>query len=117
MDECEIVASGLVVTGRYSTKSLELVEEDLDEVSSAVQPPVDAATFLAPRRWANDGSHAPALDGVNEAVGVVTGVADERFALRVLNQFVGDRHLVALTCCQRDEDRPRLRVDEGVELC
>jgi len=69
---------------------------------------------LGPR--VNDRLHALVAYGPEKAVRVVSGVADERFASGVFEQFIGRGHLVPQPRRERDVDRPPFRVDDGVEL-
>jgi hypothetical protein len=54
---------------------------------------------------------------LHEGVRIVAGVADQRFAICLREQLLGDRHLVPLARRQRDVERAALRVDDGMELC
>ena len=64
----------------------------------------------------DDRLHSLGSNGLSERVRVVAGVADECLAASVREKLVGGDHLVPLAGRERDVDRPRFRVDDGVEL-
>jgi len=94
------------------------MEEAFNHSSHPVEASVLAPTVVLPRRVHRDDSlHASGFDCSNDAVGVVAGVGDERFAGRMLNQMLGFRRVVLLPRCQDDVERlafgSRDRVDFG----
>ena len=103
MNEGEVVARGLVVPGRDGAEALESVKEDFHEVALGLG--VDYRP------------HAARANCQPERIRVVACVADERASAGVSQQLSGGDQLVALAGSQRDVDRPRLRVDDGVEFC
>ncbi|MDB4966657.1 MAG: hypothetical protein JWN44_2346, partial [Myxococcales bacterium] len=61
--------------------ALEVVEQALDAVATSVQAAVESSTAVFARRVAaDDGLHAAIANLVDQRVGVVAGVADERSA-------------------------------------
>ncbi len=64
----------------------------------------------------DDGPHAFVADRLQEAIRVVAGIANERFAASVSKQLVGGDYFVPLPRRERDVEGPALGVDDGVEL-
>jgi hypothetical protein len=117
VDGGEAVASGLVVASGDGAEALEVVEEDLDEVSAAIELSVESsAPSLSRGVAADDDLHAASANLASEVVGVVASVADEGAPVGVREQLVGDGHFVALALGQRDVERAAFRVDERVDL-
>jgi len=52
----------------------------------------------------------------DKPVGVVARIGDQRSALGVSEKLLDSSHFMALPSSQRDVERPRLDVDERVEL-
>jgi len=112
----QVVASGLLVARSDGAETLEVVEEDLDEIALAVEIAVERKRSLSLGLRVNDRLDLSVADLAPEIVGVVAGVTDERLTACVIKQPHGGDHLVALAWSQRDVDRSRLRVDDSVEL-
>ena len=64
----------------------------------------------------DDGFHPASEDSLQESVRIVAGITDEVSAASVREQLLGGYLFVALAGRQRDVDRARFRVDDGVEL-
>ena len=92
------------------------MEEALDAITLAIEPPVQLVLHAPLRLRVDDGLHALVDDGLDEVVRVVAGVADERFSSRMREQIVRRDQLVPLALCERDVDRATLGVDDGVEF-
>ena len=62
----------------------------------------------------NDRSHALAAHRPYEVIRVVAGIANQSLAMRVRKQLLGGYQLVPLARRQRDIERTRFGVDDGV---
>ncbi len=116
MDEREVVASSLLESGRDGAEALERVEEAFDAVALSIELPIQPVLHEPLRLRVDDGLHPSVAHGLNEAVGIVAGVADERFSSRVREEHVGGDHLVAVALRERDVDRTTFGVGDGVEF-
>lgn len=116
MKGTEVVGCRLLEASCQGTEALEFVKEDLDQIALGVGLLVQTRLLLARGVWADDGLHAAAADIVTNGVGVVAGVGDYRLALRMFDEFVGDRGLVLLPRRDLDVERPAERVDDRVEF-
>jgi len=112
----EIVAPGLLIPRRDAAAALQVVEEALDAVADPVESFVVAALHRATAVRRDDRLHAARLHRLADVRRVVSFVADEGAALRVLDERVGDRGLVPLAGRQLEVERPPLRVDDRVDL-
>jgi hypothetical protein len=95
-----------------------VVEEQLDKVASSVESTIKYSSGSSYALWpvGNHDLHPATLSDIHKLVGVVPGVCEQCSALRMLEQLIRHRHFMRLTWRYRDVDRPRLGVDERVEL-
>lgn len=117
MKRTEIAGCGLFEAHGQGSKSLELVEEDLDQVALCVGLLVESGFAFARGVGADDSLHTASSDRTTNRVGVVAGVCNHGFAFRVLEELLGDRRLVLLSGRDFDVERAPLRIDDGVDLC
>jgi hypothetical protein len=116
VDECEIVATGLLESGGETTAALDPMKEALDAVPNRVELLVVATDGGACRVRRNDRLHAPGLDGLADLLRVVSRIADKGTALGLLDQRIGNRALMLLAWRQLDVKRPSSGVDDRVDL-
>jgi len=64
----------------------------------------------------DDRFHAACAHAVDDPIGVVSGVGDERASLRVGNQLLRHVGVMSLSSSQRDVERAALGIDEGMEF-
>lgn len=117
MDGGEEARRRLVVTGGHGAEALEGVEAALDAVTQGVEPAVEPELDAGVRRVELDDRLHPARpDGVDDRLRGVAGVADERLALGVGNEFFGLDGFVPVALRQRDVERLPLRRGDRVDL-
>jgi len=116
VQQCEVVGASLLESRCDRAKALQVVEEDLDEVPTAIQLSVERQRSFTFWLGVNYRLHAACADLGAVLVGVVARVADESRPSRVVEQLEGRDQLVTLTWRQRDVERPPLRVDDRVDF-
>ena len=96
---------------------LELAEEALDEVPLAIEDLAEAR-FPFAIGFGEDVRHrALGLDQIADPVGIISFVGqDDGAGIEAIQQPVGGRPIVCLTCCQAEPDREPLRIDDRVDL-
>jgi hypothetical protein len=114
LDEREVVARSLLVARGDGAKPLEPVEEDLDQIALPIKRAVQPMLLLSLGLRMNDRLHALLAHRPYEVVRVVAGIANQSLAMCVGKQLLGGYHLVPLARRQRDVERTRFRVDDGV---
>lgn len=114
--QCEEVACRLLVTSGDGTKPLEGVEEALDEIPLAIQRANKAVLLFPLGLGVDDGFHLFRADRLDELVRVVARVANQGLSASVLKQLASRDHFVPLPLRERDVDRARFGVDDGMEL-
>jgi hypothetical protein len=114
--EAEEACPGLVVTRGDTPEMLELADEALDDVALFVEMPVvgDGLGTTGVRR--DDGEGADFGDGLADAVGVVRLVGDDVLGTLAVEQGLGLRGVVHLTCGEDDADELAQGVDQQVQL-
>ena len=114
LDECEEVARSLLVARGDGAKPLESMEKDLDQIALPIERAVQPMLLLPLGLRVNHGFHASAAHGMYEVVRVVAGIPNQSLAMCVGKQLLGGHHLVPLARRQRDVERTRFRIDDGV---
>ena len=95
----------------------ELAEEALDLIALAVDRRVDGALDLTITLGGDMGLSASGSDQVEDGLGVVAAVSDERACRRQAVDELGDRRLVrCLSSGQHDPERQAVLVHQGVDL-
>ena len=116
MDRCEKISGEFVVARRNGAKVLNFIEEALDEVALGVKSVVavafDGSVGLG-RADRFDAAHTQSLD---EAIGVVSLVADEGVGLDLGGERLGLRHVVDLAAGETNGERQAERVDDDVDF-
>ena len=116
MQTCEKVARGLLVAGGDAAKVFDGIEEPLDEVALAVEREVAVPFDLAVRFRRDhrlDGADFEALD---EAVAVVSLVAEERFGLDLSRKRFCLGDVMCLPAGETERQRISQGVDNGVDF-
>ena len=116
MDTCEIVARGLFISGGDSSEVFERVEEALDEVALGVKSVVAVAFDGSVGLGRDDRFDAAHTQSLDEAIGVVSLVADEGFGLDLGGERLGLRHVVDLAAGETNGERQAERVDDDVDF-
>jgi len=107
----------LVVAAGDGAKALEVVEQALNAISSAVEATIEASAIAFSRRVAaDDNLHATTTNVAAEGVGVVAGVADQCATLSVYQQFIGRRHVVAIARGERYVKRTAFPIGDDVDF-
>ena len=112
----EIVAGGLFITCGDAAKVLDDIEEPLDEIALAVEGKIAVSFDLAVRFQRDhrfDGAHFQAL---NEAVAVVSLVAEECCGLDLSRKSFCLRDVVCLSSCQAEHEGISQGVDDGMDF-
>lgn len=93
------------------------MKEDLDAVTLAVLFAIKPWLVAATRMGADDGLHLLGTNLSDNLVRVVGRVCDDRFALRVMGNYLfGDRTVMLLPRREFEVKRAALSVDERVNL-
>lgn len=117
VDDGEVVASRLVIAGGDRATSLDSVEEDLDEISGAVQSSIEpSAMVLARGITGDDDLHSSTPDLTNERVAIVAAIGHDRSTPSMGQQLGSHGHLVPVARREGDVQRPPLRVDDRMDL-
>jgi hypothetical protein len=95
---------------------LDYAEEPLDEVAFAVQREIAFALDLPVRLRRYHRFDASRPEALDEAVGVVTLVREDRFRLDLAGERLGLRDVVNLSRGEADGERVAEGVDDGVYL-
>ena len=90
------------------------MKEDLDQMALPLERTVQPMLLLPLGLRINDSLHASAAHGTHEVVRVVAGIANQSLAMCMGKQLFGGYHLVPLARRQRDVERTRFRIDDGV---
>ena len=77
MDKTEVAGSGLVVSGRDTSRILQPVDAPLDEVAKGIDEVVDWHLYLPALAHRDDGRAAALFDVIPDAVGVVATIRQQ----------------------------------------
>lgn len=112
----EKVSRGLLVASRDSSESFEVVKENFDAISASVNAACKSRLLPSLGLAMNNSAHAFVLHGVAKCVRIVSRVANQRSTSCVLQQLGSSHHFMSMSSRQRDVERPRLRVGDGVDF-
>ena len=112
----QIVACRFFVTRGNAAKTLEGMKETLDAVAQAVQFLVEWQWLLAGRVAENDRDQALGFDRLNDLVGVVTSVGDERLPPPIIQKTFRHGDIMLLPRGNFDMQRSALRVRDCVDF-
>ena len=93
------------------------MEEAFDLTSKAVKSAVFAPPIVRPMRLHRDnGLHSSGGNGINDSVGIIARISDERSACRVRNEMFRLHRVMLLAGRQRDVERLAFGRRDGVQL-
>lgn len=104
----------LVVTCCDRPETLEFTEEPLDEVTFAIEGEVGFALYASVGIVWYDRSDAPFVQGLDQGVGVVSLVGEERFRFDLFEQRCCLGQIMYLARGERQGDGITQSVDDGV---
>ena len=106
----------LIVARGDCAEVFEFIEEPLDEVAFAIEGEIGVTRFEAVGLGRNDGHDAPLLEGVDQGVGIIGFVGQERLGLDFIEQRPGLADIGRLPRRERQNGRVAKRIDDGVDL-
>ena len=106
----------LVVAGGDGAILLELAEESLDQIALTVEREIGVARLGAIGLGGNDGRDGAALEGLDQGIGVIPLVGQERRGLDLFEQRLSLGYIRRLPGRQRKNRRISNRIDDGVDL-
>ena len=112
----EKIARGLLVTGGDAAKMLDGIEETLDEIAFAVEREVAIAFDLAVRFGRDHRLDGALFEAGNEAIGVITLVAEKGSGLDLGRQCLGLRDIVDLAAGETERQRISQGIDDGMDF-
>lgn len=112
----EEVPGGLLVTGGDAAKMLDGIEEPLDEIAFAVEREVAGTFDFAVRFRRDDRLDGAPFEAGDEAVGVITFVAEKGSGLDLGSQCFGLRDIVDLASGETEHERISQGVDDGMDF-
>ena len=95
---------------------LEFIEEALDEIAFAVEREITVPRGLAVGLWGNHGGDLPPVERVDERIGVVSLVADQRLWIGAADQRLRASQIVGLPRREHQRDGIAQRIDERVDF-
>jgi hypothetical protein len=116
MDDGQVVARRFLVAGGDAAERLERVEEDLDEISVAIQLLVVATNAPPGGIRRDDIFHATGADGATDMASIIAGVGDTGLACGLRNERPSDRGFMLLAGRQLDVERATFEIYDRVEL-
>jgi len=113
----QVVPSGLLESRRQTPEPLQVMEEALDQVPTAICPAVQRQLGAPGGVGVNHRLHSPPFDATPDGIRVISRVCDHRFpaSVRVDDRF-RDRRLVLLARGEFNMEGKPLRVDERMDL-
>lgn len=105
-----------VVARSDGAEVFEFVEEPLDEVAFAIQGEVRLSRLDAIGLGRNDRHDPPLLKGVDQGIGVIGFVGQERPGIDLIQQRLGLTDVGRLAGCERQRDGIAQRIDDGMDL-
>ena len=117
MYQRQVVRGRLLVARRDSAKSLQVVEEDLDEIALTVELSIESAPIVFARGVvANDRLHPLRTHRGDDAVCIVRRICEQHVPSSMRDELFGDGRIVLLPWRQGDVQWTRLSIDKGVGL-
>jgi hypothetical protein len=106
----------LVIARGDGAEVFEFVKEPFNEVALAIQGEVGVSRLDAIRFGRDDWLYAPLLKGVDQGIGIIGFVSQERFRGNLIQQWLGLADVGCLARGKRQSDRIAKRIDDGVDL-
>ena len=116
MDPGKKISGEFIIAGRDGAKVLEFVEEVLNEITLAIEGKIAEQRRGAARVGRNHGGDLPVREGLNEAVGVVCLVGDERSWIGMLEQRLAASEIVVLSWRENELDGIAESIDQSVNF-
>ena len=95
---------------------LDFVEEPLDEIAFAIEREIAVPLHLAVGLWRNHRRDGPLFERVNQRIGVVSLVGEERARIGIFEQRYGASQVMILPRCQHQVARITQGIDERVDF-
>ena len=95
---------------------LDLVEEALDKIALAIEHEVAIALHVAVGFWRDHRSDCTLVEGVDQRIGVVSLVADERTRLGIFEQRLRASQVMVLPWSQHQVTGITQSIDERVDF-
>jgi hypothetical protein len=112
----EEISGELIITCGDGTEVFELIEEAFDQVTFTVEREIARSWGLAVGLGRNDRSDPAVGEGVDEAVGVVSLVAEQCLRIGVFDQWHGASQIMSLAWREHQLDRIAQGVHERVDF-
>ena len=117
MDTGEKVSGKFVVARRDGAKVLEFVKEALDEITLAIQSKIAGQWRGAAGVGRNHRGDLPLGEGLDEGVGIVCLVGNERPWIGMLEQRLAAGEIVVLSWGENELDGIAESIDKGMNFC
>ena len=117
MDTGEEISREFVIACRYSAKVLEFIKEALDEITLAIKSKIAGQWYGTAGVGRNHRGDLPLGKGIDEGVGVVCLVGNERPWIDMLEQRLAAGEIVVLSWREKELDGIAESVDECVNFC
>ena len=95
---------------------LDFVEEPLNKISLAIERVIAIALHLAVGFWRDHWSDCPLVECVDQRIGVVSLVADERTRIGIFEQRLSASQVMVLPWRQHQAARIAQGIDESVDF-
>ncbi len=95
---------------------LDFVEEPLDEISLAIEREITIALHLAVGFWRDHWSDCPLIECVDQRIGVVSLVAEERMRIGIFEQRLRASQVMVLPWRQHQVARITQGIDKRVDF-
>jgi len=116
VDTGEKIYREFVIARRDGPKVLEFVEEALDEITLAIQSKIAGQWAVAAGVGRNHRGDLSLGEGLDEGVGVVCLVGNERPRIGMLEQRLAAGEIVVLSCGENELDGIAESIDECVNF-
>lgn len=116
MNERQVVARGLLVSGRNASVVFNSVHKPLDEVSAFVDAFAKASSCRAVAARRDDNFRTALADGGNQLIRVIAFIGDHGVRFVLGQQFFGPRNVMLLARAQAQLQRLALSVYRQVQF-
>jgi hypothetical protein len=91
-------------------------QEALDEIAFAIECEVAVPRGLATGGWGNHRADLPPIESIDQPIGVISLVPDQRPRIDVFDQWLCASQIVRLPGCEHQLDGIAKGIDERVDL-
>jgi hypothetical protein len=117
LNEGKVVSGEPVIARCNPAAVLDLVEEALDQVPSAVEVRAEADRVAAIAPWWDVGPSALLGGECSNPIRIISSVGQQHcFRLQAREKFAGKPVVMRLTGCQREPDRQAIGIDHRMNL-